>query len=168
MLMVRNSHRLLCSTNNELLCGASFAKMPLFESTGVGRRQRSLWGMVLSRRFSENRNRSHARERGTWMTGGSDRTAHENRSKHITKRVDERFTPQKVVLKQSVHPLRRATHEKENPACPIDQQPGAEEQDDRCHGVLSISKLKRHNKADIRCVAHRGSVGIEFECISLE
>src|ERR1035441_56219 len=38
MLMVRNSHRLLCSTNNELLCGASFAKMPLFESTGVGRR----------------------------------------------------------------------------------------------------------------------------------
>src|ERR1017187_2681197 len=49
MLMVRSSHRLLCSTNNELLCGASFAKMPLFESTGVGRRQRSLKGMVLSR-----------------------------------------------------------------------------------------------------------------------
>src|ERR1019366_2650420 len=49
MLMARSSHRLLCSTNNELLCGASFAKMPLFESTGVGRRQRSLKGMVLSR-----------------------------------------------------------------------------------------------------------------------
>jgi hypothetical protein len=38
MLMVKSSHRLLCSTNNELLCGASFAKMPLFESTGVGER----------------------------------------------------------------------------------------------------------------------------------
>src|ERR1039458_8166999 len=147
-----------CCVGHPLLPGRPFSNRPAW-----GRR---LKRMVSSRRFSENRNRSHARERGTWMTGGSDRTAHENRSKHITKRVDERFTPQKVALKQSVHPLRRATHEKENRVFPLDQQPGAEEQDDRCHGVSSISKLKRHNKADIRCVAHRGSVGIEFECIS--
>src|ERR1035441_2884872 len=111
--------------------------------------------MVSSRRSSENRNRSHARERGTWMTGGSDRTAHENRSKHITKRVDERFTPQKVVLKQSVHPLRRATHEKENPACPIDQQPGAEDQDDRCHGVLSRSEEHTSELQSLRHLACR-------------
>ena len=114
-------------------------------------RQRGI-AVVSSRRFNENRNRQSRAECGTWMTGGSDRTAHENRSKHTTQRVDKPFAPCKVGLKQSVHSLRRATHEKQYPACPIDEQPGGEEQDDRCHGVVSISKLKRHNKADIRCV----------------
>src|ERR1039458_9786876 len=74
------------------------------------------------------------------MAGNSDRTVHGNRSEQITQRVDEHPAPQKVGLKQSIHPLLRTTHEEEHPTCPIDQQPGAEEQSDRYHGNFNLSK----------------------------